>query len=87
LARPIIVTLLVVGCLAALAGVVGWLLASRGVIAVPPFVAARLPATQQARFMAAWWAHSTSYLAGAVGGIVLAIVTVVRRRRISHARA
>lgn len=83
LVRPVIVTLLVVGCLAFLAGCVGWVLASWGAISVPPFVAARILASQHPRFMAAWWAHSASYLAGALGGIVLAIVTVIRRRSMS----
>jgi len=87
LVRPVVVTLLLVGCLAFLAGCVGWVLASRGAVSVPPFVASRIPPSQYPRFMAAWWAHSTSYLAGALGGIVLAVVTVIRRRRISHARA
>jgi hypothetical protein len=87
LVRPVIVTLLVVGSLAFLAGCVGWVLASRGAVSVPPFVAGRIPSSQYPRFMAAWWAHSTSYLAGALGGIVLAVVTVIRRRSISHARA
>src|SRR5262245_18453854 len=86
LARPVAVTLFVVGCLAAVAALVGWVLSSRGVISVPSFVAARLPSPLHPRFMAAWWSHSTSYLAGALAVIVLTILTVLSRRN-RHARA
>jgi hypothetical protein len=87
LVRPVIATLLIVGLLAGVAGVCGWALASRGRLSLPPWLAARIPAEHQARFFAAWWAHSTSYLAGALGGLALGVVTWRRRTRANPAGA
>lgn len=71
--------LVVLGAAATVAGVLGWWLATRGVIEAPPWVAAMIPVERQARFFGAWWAHSTSYLVGAAGGVVLSILTWRRR--------
>ena len=82
LVRPIAVTLLVVGAIAAVAGGWGWWQASRGSVKPPEWVADRIPTDRQVRFMAAWLAHSASYLAGAVAGLTLCVVTWQRRRAI-----
>ncbi len=43
----------------------------RSLISVPAGVAHLIPSTAQNRFMAVWFAHIESYLAGFLGGAVL----------------
>lgn len=75
LLRPISKLMLIMAALATVAGLAGWLLSQQGVIAPPPWVASALPASKHARFMADWWAHSTSYLVGLIGGVAVCIAT------------
>lgn len=87
LRRPLLILL---GCMAAsslVAGTAGFLLTRARVISLPEWMAAMLPATQHARFMADWWAHSASYLVGIVGGLIVCIHTYSRRRRIPSSTA
>ena len=79
LVRPISKLLLTMGFLAAVAGLTGHMLAHRGAIAPPGWVATVLPPARHARFMADWWAHNASYLVGFFGGIVLCVVTIRKR--------
>ena len=72
LLRPVITLLAMMGAVAAIAGVAGYVLGERGAITPPEFVASILPQSRQARFMADWWAHSASYLSGFLGGITSA---------------
>jgi len=83
LVRPISKLLLIMGFLAAFAGLTGYVLAIRGAIGPPGWVASVLPPARHARFMADWWAHNASYLFGFLGGIALCVVTI--RKRLSHA--
>jgi hypothetical protein len=76
---PIAKLLATMAALAAIAGVVGYALSSRGTIAPPEWIASVLPQTRHARFMADWWAHSASYFVGFFGGIALCIATFRRR--------
>ena len=76
--------LLIMGACAFVAGVAGYLLARRGLIAPPPFVA-QTPHLATANFMADWWAHSASYASGFFGG--LAVCTLIYRRRSRLGRA
>jgi|SRR5579859_6971364 len=79
---PSIAKLLVVmACAAFLAGLMGFILASRGTIQLPDFMAGSIPSNHRVGFMADWWAHSASYLSGFVGGMVV-IVWSWRKRRI-----
>src|SRR5678815_3097494 len=80
--RPVIYLMIMVGAIASVAGISGWLLAMHGVVGLPEWLAASIPTARHARFMADWWAHSTSYVAGAVGGLGLSVVTWRRRRHI-----
>lgn|SRR5487761_50071 len=81
---PIGKLLLMMGGSAALSGVIGYLLARRGMIAPPDWVASSLARSTDARFMADWWAHSASYAVGFFGGIVICVAQY--RRRIRTAR-
>lgn len=80
LLRPILVLLATMGTLALVAGFVGFALARAGLIVLVEPLASQVPADRHARFLADLWAHSTSYLAGFIGGIVL-VARVWRSRR------
>jgi hypothetical protein len=84
LLRPISELLLVMGFLAAIAGLAGYMLARRGVITPPEPIGSLLPPAKHARFMADWWAHNASYLFGFLGGVLVCVLTI--RKRLSQAQ-
>ena len=71
LIRPIAVLLGIMAVLALLAGIVGALLASAGWVTLRGPLAESVPADNHVAFLADAFAHSISYLAGAVGGLVI----------------
>jgi uncharacterized membrane protein len=79
LLRPISVLLAFMAVCALCAGVVGWLLAQSGAMALEEYLASRVPPERHAAFLADAWAHSAGYLIGFIGGIVL-VVGVWRSR-------
>ncbi len=62
--RGILTLLAMMALCAAVVGWVGYELAGHGVIALPSPLAPWIPADRRDRFMAAWFAHNTSYLVG-----------------------
>ncbi len=80
LVRPVAVLLLGMAATAVVAGVVGRVLASRGVVVVAGDLAGDIPETKRVDFLTDLWIHNGSYLAGFIGGIVLAVRTWRRRR-------
>ena|ERR1700730_2061446 len=66
--------------IAVLSGITGYVLARNGVLDTNRLTFSPLPATRY-RFMADWWAHTASYGAAFVGGVVLCAVTYRRRLR------
>lgn len=79
LVRPIAKLLAVMALSAAFAGFVAWLGMQAGWWRMVGPLAARIPTAQHAGFVADSAAHLTSYVVGAVGGILLA-------RRVRRAR-
>ena len=80
LVRPVL-TLMAVAALSALAaGLTGWLLASAGVVYLVGDMATKVSPDKHAAFLADLWAHSASYLVGAVGGLVV-LVQMWRTRK------
>ncbi len=71
LGRSILALLAFMGISALLAGIGGYQLAQRGFISLPTRLAGAIPAYQHDRFMAVWFAHGASYLAGLSGGALL----------------
>ncbi|HEU0048894.1 MAG: hypothetical protein DMG81_10365 [Acidobacteria bacterium] len=59
-------------------GVIGYMLARRGVLATDWLTFTASPALRY-RFMADWWAHTASYGTAFVGGVVLCVMTYRRR--------
>jgi hypothetical protein len=74
LARPILWLLAITGACAAVAGIAGWLLGMSGVVYLVGPIAEELPADRHVPFLADLWAHSASYLVGAVGGFAVVLL-------------
>ena len=81
LIAPISILLVVMSLCALIAGFLGYSAGLRDDVQIPAWLTERLPAVMNARFIAASWAHLASYLSGIVGGVVLIVVTRVRRAR------
>ena len=75
--------LLVMGASALVAGVIGFLLAKRGLIDPPAFVV-QTPHLVVSNFMADWWAHSASYASGFFGGLALCVLIYRKRTRLAR---
>ncbi|MCR9246220.1 MAG: hypothetical protein NXI31_14410 [bacterium] len=71
LVRPIAILLAVMAVAALLAGAVGYFAATQGWVFLVGWAADNVPRDRHDVFIADLWAHSASYLAGFVGGIVL----------------
>jgi hypothetical protein len=71
LLRPLILLMAIAGLLATIAGFAGYYSATKGWIALVGPLAAAVPANRHSLFIADSFAHNMSYLAGAIGGIVL----------------
>ncbi len=78
---PILVLLGVMGVCAVLSGALGAMLAQAGLVTLTPDLAANVPVGRHVAFLADLWAHSASYVAGMVGGVVLAVRTYRTRQR------
>ena len=90
LTRPIAVLMAVCATCALASGAVGHLLASGGVVRLAEPFASELPLGRQVPFLTDLWAHTASYGAGFVGGLVLAVHTIasrVKERRAEDAEA
>ena len=70
---------------AAIAGVIGGMLAAQGKVWLVPPLSTLVPRERQNAFLVDAWMHSASYLAGIIGGCVLAIWTWRRRTSIAAA--
>ena len=79
LVRPVAWLLAVTAVCALGAGSIGWLLALSGAVFLVGPIANEVPPARHVPFLADLWAHSTSYLVGCVGGVVV-IVRVWRSR-------
>ncbi len=89
-ARDLVVPLLILmtasGCLAALAGVVGYSLASGGQIWLVGRMAEEVPPEKQVAFLTDLWIHNASYAGGFLGGSVLIVWVVVDRYRCTYGK-
>ncbi|GAA4429723.1 hypothetical protein [Bremerella cremea] len=84
LIKPMLVLMAVTGGLAAVAGVVGYVLASNGSVTLLGAMAERVPPEKHVAFLADLWIHGASYAGGFVGGVVLMIRSMVVRYRKTH---
>jgi hypothetical protein len=77
---PMVTLLAVMAGCALIAGIVGWLLGSAGMVFLVGPKAVEVPAEKHSAYLADLWAHSASYFVGFVGGIFV-VVRVWRSRR------
>lgn len=80
LVKPVAMLMVVSGVAAAVAGVMGYVLADLKWVFLLEPLASEVPREKHSRFLADLWAHNASYAVGAIGGIVVAI-RVWRSRR------
>jgi hypothetical protein len=79
LVRPLAKLLLAMGTIALLAGLIGYALARFDLIELAEHWQALIPAAKHDRFLFDAYAHTASYGAGVIGGVVLAVRTFVGR--------
>lgn len=80
LVRPLLLLLAMTAALAAASGLLGHIAATNRWIILVPRLADRIPEDRHVRFLAVGTAHTVSYAAGALGGLML-IVRTWRGRR------
>jgi hypothetical protein len=80
LIRPVAARLASMGALALIAGLTGYTLVKDSGFHLDYIAASRLSESKQRLFIACWFAHLASYLFGFLGGLVLCVWTVLRRR-------
>lgn len=81
--RPILVLVLAMYGIALLGGIFGFFTATAGIFHLVDHLAARVPENKHVAFLTVGWAHSASYLAGLLGGIVLWVTTWEKRKRLA----
>ncbi|MGC4113285.1 MAG: hypothetical protein QM765_01125 [Myxococcales bacterium] len=81
LLRPVGTLLVVLAVAAATGGVLGWALD------LQHLAPAKVPVEQRAGWGIDWGIHLAAYLVGLVGGLVLCVSTLLRRRRLSRGTA
>ena len=86
LIRPLLILMAATACLAALAGLSGYLLASTGVIFLAGGWQNVIPADRQTAFLTDLWIHNASYAGGFLGGTILMVWVVYDRYRKTYPR-
>lgn len=86
LIRPIAVLLTIMGMCAALAGLLGFILARNVAAILMGPIAGQVPKNRHVAFLIDLWMHNASYLFGFFGGIVLVVKTWRSRGRVSATR-
>ncbi len=82
--RSLIKLLLVMGLLALVAGIIGYILANTETIYLMPRFADKIIPDRHPYFLAAGWAHAASYMSGFIGAIILSLLTIRKRGRIKN---
>jgi hypothetical protein len=81
LIRPMALLMVVVACVATIAGIIGFVAASNGWVWMVKPWASRIPPEKHVLFLTDLWAHNVSYVAGFVGGLVM-MALIWRGRRL-----
>ena len=81
LVRPIAILMAVSACGALVAGLLGWMLASRDVVRLVGPMAEAVPADRHVAFLIDGFAHTASYGFGFVGGLI--VMALVWRSRLA----
>ena len=81
--RPVILLMVMMFAIALIAGVIGYLTSQSGVFHLVERLASRIPEEKHVAFLTVGWAHSGSYLAGFIGGLMLWVMTWKRRGKLT----
>jgi hypothetical protein len=77
--KPMVILLCIMGGVAILAGILGYFLAKAEVIYLVGKLSDQIDSNLHHLFLAAGWAHASSYIIGFLGGLVLSILLWKRR--------
>jgi hypothetical protein len=83
LVRPVLKLMAFMASCALLAGIIGWFLAGAGAVFLIGPISRALPPERHQPFIAVLWTHSASYLAGFLGGAMLAVLVWRSRRSVT----
>ena len=84
LIRPIGGLMVAMGCASLVAGILGYLCAEAGWVQVAGALALLVPLEKHSAFLADLWAHLTAYGVGSLGGLLLCVWVLFRRRKLSQ---
>lgn len=87
LVRPALVLLVVMGCSALVAGLVGHRLAAAGRLRLDGAESVGLDGAKEVAFLTDLWAHNASYAVGFFGGIALISYAAIRRMKLRRVTA
>ena len=68
--------------LALFAGIVGYVLADLEIIYLTPRFAELMDSSKHSKFLAAGWAHTSSYLSGIIGTILVCFIITKKRKKL-----
>ncbi|WP_139230367.1 hypothetical protein [Lishizhenia tianjinensis] len=80
--RLILKLLLIMFGIALIAGIVGYVLTYLKIIHLVPRLSELMDSSKHSKFLAAGWAHTSSYLSGIIGTIFLCIIVTRKRKRL-----
>ena len=72
------------GIASIVAGVIGYITAINHIFFLTKRLAIDIDPARHHLFLTAGWAHSAAYIVGLLGGIVLCIKIVLKRRQLNH---
>lgn len=81
--RSFLWLLLAMGCIALLAGILGYVFATEDLVVLHQPWATLIPEASHDRFLANLWAHSASYYSGFLCGVAIIVRTVLQRRTLA----
>lgn len=79
LVRPMGILLAIMGSMALMAGIAGYVLARLDVVRLTGWTASRVPQDRHWAFIADLWAHLASYASGVLGGLVFCVGIILWR--------
>ncbi len=82
LIRPIVLLMVITGCISLLAGIAGYFTATAGGVWLVEPLKSRVPYAKQTLFLADLWAHMAAYGVAFVGGILVCVRIWLRRKRL-----
>lgn len=74
--------LLIMFGIALIAGIIGYVLTDLKIIYLTPRFAELIDSSKHSKFLAAGWAHTSSYLSGIIGTIFICIIITKKRKKL-----